>query len=93
MNDLSDSKGNGLIPRGLHELKSWSGGLISRGLAEVVPGTINANAEPLSTLGSIFDAAMNGDIQKVRAILAIDPAKANNRDAGNDWRTPLHYAA
>jgi hypothetical protein len=36
MSDSHDSKENGLIPRGPRELKRWSGGLISRGLDELL---------------------------------------------------------
>jgi hypothetical protein len=89
---MCDSKGNGLIPGGPHELKRWSDGLILRGLDIVVPGINAAHTESLAIQGSIFDAVKNGDLTKVRAILAIDPTKANDRDADNDWRTPLHYA-
>lgn len=93
MSDSNNSEGNGLILRGPRELKRWSGALIRRGLAEVVPGTNDNKAESLAIHGSIFDAAMNGDTGGVRAILSIDPTKANARDADNDWWTPLHYAA
>lgn len=91
MSDPHDS--NGLIPTGPRELNRWSGGLISRGLNEVALTSKDAKTESLTALGSIFDAAKNGDIHRLRAILAIDPTKANDRDPKNDWRTPLHYAA
>jgi ankyrin repeat protein len=90
---MCDLKGNGLIPRGPHELKRWSNGLIRRGLEIVVPGIHADHTESLAIQGSIFDAVKNEDLTKVRAIQAIDPTKANDRDADNDWRTPLHYAA
>lgn len=90
---MSDSSGNNLIPRGPNELKRWSDGLIRRGLDIVVPGIHAAHTELRAIQGSIFDAVKNGDLPKVRAILAIDPTKANDRDADNNWRTPLHYAA
>jgi hypothetical protein len=53
---MSDSNGNTLIPRGPHELKRWSDGLIRRGLNESIK---YGSAENLSPTNSVKTARFN----------------------------------
>lgn len=93
MNKLSYLPEKRIVPASSNELKRRTSDLIRRGISEIVPGTGDSHAKSLAAYGSIFDAARDGDIGKVRGILAIDPIKANDRDQHNDWRTPLLYAS
>lgn len=45
----------------------------------------------MSELGQLIDAAKQGDLERVKAILGTDERLANQRDASG--ATPLHYAA
>jgi ankyrin repeat protein len=46
----------------------------------------------LSFAGEIHDAALKGDLQKVKALLTHDPALLDAENEPNK-KTPLHYAA
>ncbi len=43
--------------------------------------------------GEIHDAAENGDLEKVKALLKENPALVSDKDYGKSGSTPLHLAA
>ena len=93
MTTADDGHENGIIPAGPSRLELRSDSLVSRGLAYLASLSEEAKTTSLASLGDIFEAVKTGDLQRVRAIAAADPAQANARDDYYESRTPLHYAA
>src|SRR5439155_4373009 len=90
MSSSDDSTKDRIIPGGRFQLERRSGGLFERGLKDPVLLSPQAKAESLAAIGNIFDAVENEDIEKVRAILAIDQTQADSRDHDRQFfETPL----
>src|SRR5439155_16429398 len=96
MSSSDDSTKDRIIPGGRFQLERRSGGLFERGLKDPVLLSPQAKAESLAAIGNIFNAVENEDIEKVRAILAIDQTQANARDHDRQFsqffETPLLLA-
>ncbi len=91
MNRSSDSENLGIEKLGESSLASKVASLIARGLHDLALSEEKEKALLCAEVGDIFKAAALGDIKGVRAILDIDPAKANERQH-QTGATPLHIA-
>lgn len=87
MNARPESTSGDIVPSGPRGLVHRAGPLIERGLRDITRFEQSTNALQAANLGDIFEAIRVGDVERVIAILAIDPSKA--REISAEEETPL----